>query len=56
MFTKFMAGMNIGEMADTAADIGFDGINLLVRDGHSITPENVAKKDINFLRNAWKEA
>jgi len=44
MFSKFMMKMSIEQMADTAAEIGFDGINLLIREGGSVTLENAAEK------------
>jgi len=44
MFSKFMMKMSIEQMADTAAEIGFDGINLLIREVGSITLENATKK------------
>lgn len=42
LFTKLFLGKSIEEIADTGADLGFDGIDLLVRNGHQVTPDDPA--------------
>ncbi|WP_342361847.1 sugar phosphate isomerase/epimerase [Terrarubrum flagellatum] len=39
MFTKLFKGLSLGEIARHLSDIGFDGVDLLIRDGHQLTPE-----------------
>jgi sugar phosphate isomerase/epimerase len=42
LFTKSLRGMTISQMAETAAGLGFDGLDLAVRKGYPVNPENVA--------------
>ncbi len=39
LFTKLFKGKDIGEVADAATSLGFDGIDLLVRHGFQVEPE-----------------
>ncbi len=41
-FTKYWRGLSIGEMGERAAMLGYDGLDLAVRRGHPINPDNVA--------------
>ena len=41
-FTKYWRGLSIGEMGERAAMLGYDGLDLAVRRGHAINPDNVA--------------
>lgn len=38
MFTKLFKGLSLDDIAHHLANIGFDGVDLLIRDGHQITP------------------
>src|SRR5215218_9927784 len=38
LFTKLFRGCELEAIADTATDIGFDGIDLLIRPGHQLEP------------------
>jgi len=42
LFTKLFLGKSIEEIAETGADLGFDGIDLLVRNGHQVSPDDPA--------------
>jgi len=39
--SKFFAECSIGQLADTVAELGYDGVDLCVRDGHPVDPDNV---------------
>lgn len=39
LFTKLFRGRTIEEIGDSAADLGFDGIDLLIRPGHQVEPD-----------------
>jgi len=39
LFTKLFKGKDIGEVADVASSLGFDGIDLLIRRGFQVEPE-----------------
>ena len=41
-FTKFLAGKTAEEVGETAKSLGFDGLDLAVRPGQCVNPENVA--------------
>jgi len=41
-FTKFLAGLSAREVGETAKRLGFDGLDLAIRKGQCVTPENVA--------------
>jgi sugar phosphate isomerase/epimerase len=43
VFSKHLQFLDYDEMAETAAEIGFDGVDLTVRPGGHILPENVAR-------------
>lgn len=38
-FTKTLQGLYVMEAAEIAAELGFDCIDLLIRDGHAVTPD-----------------
>lgn len=38
LFTKLFKGLTIDDVASTASELGFDGIDLLVRNGHQVEP------------------
>jgi len=42
MFTKIFRGVETPAIAERVADVGFDGADLLIRDGHQVTPSAVA--------------
>lgn len=39
LFTKLFRGHSIEEIGSTAAELGFDGIDLLIRPGHQVEPD-----------------
>jgi sugar phosphate isomerase/epimerase len=39
LFTKLFRGMTLDEIAASANDLGFDGIDLLIRKGHQVEPD-----------------
>jgi len=41
LFSKSLKGMSIPEMGETAARLGLDGLDLAVRAGYPVNPENV---------------
>jgi sugar phosphate isomerase/epimerase len=43
LFSKHLQWLGYGPMAETAAEIGFDGVDLTVRPGGHVLPENVAR-------------
>lgn len=43
-FTKMLQGMSIAEMADFITKAGFDGVDLTIRPGFPVTPENVVEE------------
>ncbi|MBR9997993.1 MAG: TIM barrel protein [Cyclobacteriaceae bacterium] len=43
VFSKHLQFLDYEEMAETAAEIGFDGVDLTVRAGGHVLPENVVK-------------
>ena len=40
-FTKFMKGLSAGQIAEKAKSIGFDGLDLAIRKGQVVNPDNV---------------
>lgn len=42
-FTKFLAGLGPEEIGETAAGLGFGGLDVAIRRGHAVTPANVAQ-------------
>ena len=55
VFSKHLQFLDYEEMADTAAKIGFDGVDLTVRSGGHILPEKV-KKDLPRAIKAIRSA
>lgn len=41
-FTKFLRGQAIEAIGEVAGGLGFDGLDLAIRAGHAVNPENVA--------------
>lgn len=39
LFTKLFRGVSVEDIGSTANGLGFDGIDLLIRDGYQVTPE-----------------
>jgi sugar phosphate isomerase/epimerase len=54
LFTKLFRGMTLDEIADSANDLGFDGIDLLIRQGHQVAPDHPAEiaGAVQLLREA----
>ena len=40
LFTKLFRGRSLAEIADAASELGFDGIDLLIRPGHQAEPDD----------------
>jgi sugar phosphate isomerase/epimerase len=40
VFSKPVGSMSVTELADSMAELGVDGVDLVVRDGQTVTPEN----------------
>jgi sugar phosphate isomerase/epimerase len=55
VFSKHLQFLDYEEMAETAAEIGFDGVDLAVRPGGHVLPENV-EKDLPRAVNAVEKA
>lgn len=55
VFSKHLQFLDYDEMAETAAEIGFDGVDLTVRPGGHVLPENV-EKDLPEAVNAVEKA
>jgi sugar phosphate isomerase/epimerase len=55
VFSKHLQFLDYDEMAETAAEIGFDGVDLTVRPGGHVLPEDV-EKDLPRAVNAAEKA
>jgi sugar phosphate isomerase/epimerase len=55
VFSKHLQFLDYDEMAETAAEIGFDGVDLAVRPGGHVLPKNV-EKDLPNAVNAIEKA
>lgn len=53
-FTKFWDDLDVRRLGERARDLGYDGLDLAVRDGHAITPANVTKELPDAVR-AWRD-
>ena len=42
LFTKLFRGRSLAEIAYAASELGFDGIDLLIRPGHQAEPDDPA--------------
>lgn len=59
LFSKHLQWMEYEEMAETAAEIGFDGVSLTVRPRGHVLPENVERdlpRAVEFLKKAGLKA
>jgi len=52
-FTKFLAGMNSRQIGDHAKRLGVDGLDLAVRSGQAVNPENVTEALPEAMR-VWR--
>lgn len=43
VFSKMLAARSVTELADLAEELGIDGYDLAVRDGHPVNPDNAAE-------------
>ncbi len=41
MFTKMLASLDVRQLGETMKDLGFDGMDLAIRPGHPVNPDNV---------------
>ena len=53
-FTKFWNHLNAHELGQQAQTLGYDGLDLAVRNGHAINPENVVA-DLSIAVQGWKD-
>ena len=53
-FTKFWEDLDVRQLGERARDLGYDGLDLAVREGHAVTPANVTDALPGALR-AWHE-
>ena len=53
-FTKFWEDLDVRQLGERARELGYDGLDLAVRDGHAISPANVSAELPNATR-AWGE-
>ena len=53
-FTKFWEDLDARQLGERARDLGYDGLDLAVRDGHAISADNVAAELPGAVR-AWRE-
>ena len=54
-FTKQLKGMDVGETGEVVAAMGFAGLDVAVRPGYCVNPENVAKALKPAVRQ-WEDA
>ena len=53
-FTKFWDDLSVRQLGERASDLGYDGLDLAVRDGHAINIDNVTDELPGAVR-AWRE-
>ena len=53
-FTKFWEDLSVRQLGERASELGFDGLDLAVRDGHAINADNVTDELPGAVR-AWRE-
>ena len=53
-FTKFWDDLSVRQLGERASELGYDGLDLAVRDGHAINSANVTQELPGALR-AWRD-
>ena len=53
-FTKFWEDLSVRQLGERARELGYDGLDLAVRDGHAINIDNVTDELPGAVR-AWRE-
>jgi sugar phosphate isomerase/epimerase len=53
-FTKFLAGLSVEEVGKAVKDLGFDGLDLAIRNGQCVNPKNVTEVLPKALKY-WKD-
>ena len=53
-FTKFWEDLSVRQLGERASDLGYDGLDLAVRDGHAINAANVTQALPGAVR-AWRD-
>ena len=53
-FTKFWEDLSVRQLGERASELGYDGLDLAVRDGHAINADNVTDELPGAVR-AWRE-
>ncbi|MDE2904335.1 MAG: TIM barrel protein [Chloroflexota bacterium] len=53
-FTKFWEDLNVRQLGECARELGYDGLDLAVRDGHAISSANVTDELPGSVRT-WRE-
>ena len=54
-FTKFLRGLSPQEITETVKGMGFDGLDLAVREGQCVNPDNV-RKALPGAVSVWRKA
>ena len=54
LFTKSLQGLGVPETGVMAKELGFDGLDLAVRPGHCVNPDNVKRVLLDAVR-LWRE-
>src|SRR5687768_10848314 len=54
-FTKFLKGLNPDQVAETAVKLGFRGLDLAIRSGQAVNPDNV-EEALPKAMEVWKKA
>lgn len=55
LFTKFLTGFNSEQVADAAREVGVDGLDLAIRDGHVVNAGN-AIEALPAAMTVWRQA
>ena len=53
-FTKFWEDLSVRELGERASELGYDGLDLAVRDGHAINADNVTD-ELPSAVHAWRD-
>lgn len=53
-FTKFWEDLDVRQLGERARDLGYDGLDLAVREGHAISPANLTAELPGAVR-AWRD-
>ena len=51
--SKFFSSLSVEKLGEKAAELGYDGIDLNIRPGHPVDPDNVAEALPEAIK-VWK--